>query len=118
MKKVLFMLVAVVTFALASCSGGAGSAPQPTGDPAVDAKAVADYGIALMNEVKDEASAKDLEKKVKELEETFEKYYEGKDDLKAKLEEEGEKYTNSEEFQKKAQEAAAKMMKVALESMK
>ena len=111
------MLVAMVTFALASC-GGAGSAPEPTGDPVKDAKAVADYGIELMNQVKDEASAQDLEKKMKELEATFEKYYEGKDELKAQLEEEGTKYTQSEEFQKKAQEAAAKMMEVAMKSMK
>ena len=115
MKKFLLMTVAALGLCLAACSGG--SAPTPSGDPVKDAKAVLDYSIEMMNNIKDEASAQDFEKQMKEMEKAFEEAYKDAD-AKAKFEEEGRKLADSPEYKKKLEEATQKMMEVAMKSMK
>lgn len=116
MKKFLLMTVAALGLCLAACSGG--NAPKPTGDPAKDAQAAADYMITLMENVKDEASANEMEKQIADLQKEFEEFYKDKQDDWAKFEEEGKKYTQSPEYQKKTEEAMKKMMEVTMKAAK
>ena len=115
MKKFLLMTVAAFCMFLAACSGG--GAPSPTGDVTKDAKAVLDYSIEMMSNIKDEASIKDFETKMEELQKEFDAYYKDPE-AKAKFEEEGKKLTESPEYKKKMEEATQKMMEVALKSLK
>lgn len=116
MKKFLLMTVAALGLCLAACSGG--NAPKPTGDPAKDAQAAADYMITLMENVTDEASVNEMEKQIADLQKEFEEFYKDKKDDWAKFEEEGKKYTQSPEYQKKTEEAMKKMMEVAMKAAK
>jgi ABC-type glycerol-3-phosphate transport system substrate-binding protein len=114
MKKFMLMTVAAFCMFLAACSGGV---PSPTGDAAKDAKAVLDYSIEMMSNIKDEASIKDFETKMEALQKEFDAYYKDPE-AKAKFEEEGKKLTESPEYKKKMEEATQKMMEVALKSLK
>ena len=88
MKKFMLMTVAAFCMFLAACSGG--GAPSPTGDVTKDAKAVLDYSIEMMSNIKDEASIKDFETKMEALQKEFDAYYKDPE-AKAKFEEEGKK---------------------------
>ncbi|MBQ1882450.1 MAG: hypothetical protein II159_04005, partial [Bacteroidales bacterium] len=108
MKKLLYLAAVAAGLFLVSCSS---SGLKPTGDPEKDAKALADYqaqatkdaGEALMS--LELSKAGKISEKAKEVAEAFNKFYEGKPELKAKFDESIKKFTeeNLEEFGKKVE---------------
>ena len=108
MKKLLYLAAVAAGLFLVSCSS---SGLKPTGDPEKDAKALADYqaqatkdaGEALMS--LELSKAGKISEKAKEVAEAFNKFYEGKPELKAKFDECVNTFTqqNLEELGKKVE---------------
>ena len=113
MKKFLLMTVAAFCMCLAACSSG------PSGDPAKDARTIADQVISKMESVKTMDDAKNLEQEIEKIQKEYEEFY------KAKGEEELQKFKdafdaleNDAEIKAKMEKAQEAMMKVMMENMK
>lgn len=98
MKKYLLMLVALCSLSFFSCTDKAATdntnangeeapktenvtdVPTPTGDPEKDAQAGVDYLVKTIEstDFTDKAAQENLEKKMKEVKETFEAFYKDK----------------------------------------
>ena len=139
MKKYLLMLAALCSLSFFSCNDKAATstdnatseeapktekmteAPTPTGDPEKDAQAGVDYLVKTIEstDFTDKAAQENLEKKMKEVEETFEAYYNEKgEEAKKAFDEAGKKASekaNLEDLMMKKVMEAVKAAGVDLE---